>query len=100
MDMNAEQVKALENSKRISEYGYCPDCGELGTARERRLDGYTFCASNHKWKQRNPDKEQTENTRLKQALIKIEETCMLYGITNDALQEISDICTKVLDNKR
>jgi len=85
----------------MNDYGYCPDCGTPGTARERRINGYTFCASNHKWKQKNPDKELLENARLTQALIRIEETCMLYNQSNNTtLQEINDISTKVLENKR
>ena len=40
-------------------YGYCPRCGQLGIARERRPNGNDRCKNGHEYPSRDAHKRQT-----------------------------------------
>lgn len=37
-------------------YGYCPECGGAGVTTERRIDGFSYCESGHKYLQSSASK--------------------------------------------
>lgn len=44
---------AVESEKDNNPYGVCPDCGEPGIERERRIGGWVTCANGHQYKLEN-----------------------------------------------
>jgi len=83
-------------------YGFCPECGEPGYSRERRLGGYTFCIAGHKWKSKEPYKlKRSKEKILREAMIKIEEAAMLYlSDPRQGLVLIEEIAESALETSR
>lgn len=50
------QLAALDPAQ-IAAYGYCPVCGAMGSARERRINGNDQCIRGHVYPSANAKKE-------------------------------------------
>ena len=53
---NPKDLLSNEQVEPVAVYGYCPECGAEGVARERRPDGNDCCANGHTYPSRTANK--------------------------------------------
>lgn len=51
------------NEKKLSLYGYCPECGNRGVLRERRIDGNDTCLAGCVYPSKDAVMEKTDESR-------------------------------------